>query len=540
MLKHILKPTFLLLLTMVAIVLFNLGGRPLSNPDEGRYVEIPREMVESGNYVTPRLNGLKYFEKPPLFYWLQALHIKLFDINETSMRLWVAILSMLTVAGVYIFTRHFESEKAAFFASSTLLLSGLFYALSRVIILDMPLTCFVTLGLLSFFYAFHHDGGRRRIFMYVFSIFMALGILTKGIVILALAGPIIFIWLTYTREWQNLRPFYPISCLVIMAAIAAPWHILASHENPDFLHKYFYVEHWLRYTTKMHMRYQPMWYFIPILILGFLPWTFNFFHKKHYERESFDPYRLKSFCWIWFLWVLGFFSISNSKLIPYILPAFPAIAILMGRFFYDVYHDAIDIKPTRFIAGGLYLALGCVAFLLPSAAQNLFKDASQIIPYVYSLGAIFIIGGCFMMMAAPNRVYIFSQYVVGIAILVLINLGAEYIQKTSAKPIAQYILEHDSSRRVVSYKTYLQDLPVYTKQRVIVADATGELEFGMLAEDSSAWMINTQKLLHRMKSEKFWIVGKRGEIDALKILSKKKSTLVEVFSHKELVLLKNN
>lgn len=539
MFKLITKPSFLLLISLIGFVLFNLGNRPFATPDEGRYVEIPREMVETGDWITPRLNGVKYFEKPALFYWMQATAIKMFGINEFSMRLWVAILAALTVIGVYRFVRYFESEHAAFFAGSILISSALFYALSRLIILDMPLTCFTALAMLSFFYAFHQDGLKRRFGFYGFAVCLALGVLTKGIVTLAIAGPVIVAWLSFNKQWGNLRPFYPFTAALILLLIAAPWHILASFANHDFVHKYFIVEHFERYTTTVHMRYQPVWYFVPIFLVGLLPWTLNLFHAQNLKRDVYDPYDIKSFLWIWLVWVIGFFSISNSKLIPYILPAFPPAAILLGRFFYDLYQENVELGVLKYLSAGFYGLVGIVGIALPCYVPDLFQDHETLIPYVYVLGGVFIMLGIVVALIRQNRHYIYSQYLLAIVVIVMVNVAAPEAQKTSVKPIAEYINNSLEKRRVVSFRTYFQDLPVYTHQRVIVAEASGELEFGMKAENTSEWMIAEEKLIERMKHEKFWIVAKRGAVEALRSRYKK-IKFTEILSTKEIVLIKNN
>jgi 4-amino-4-deoxy-L-arabinose transferase-like glycosyltransferase len=127
-----------------------LGNRPYATPDEGRYVEIPREMVATGNYVTPRLNGVKYFEKPPLFYWIQAGNIKLLGTHEWSMRLGSILFAVIGCLGTFLFTRKFYGAKSGVAACFILATSPLYYALSRLLTLDMPMTALVSLSLFSF------------------------------------------------------------------------------------------------------------------------------------------------------------------------------------------------------------------------------------------------------------------------------------------------------------------------------------------------------------------------------------------------------
>src|SRR5574337_68433 len=142
----------LVLLTVLIGALFGimLGNRPLSVPDEGRYVEIPREMATTGDYLTPRLNGIKYFEKPVLFYWLEAFSIRLFGLDESGLRLWPALFALFGCLAVYAAGKRLFGRRAGFLAAIVLSTSVLYYALSRVIILDMPVSVLLTVSMLSF------------------------------------------------------------------------------------------------------------------------------------------------------------------------------------------------------------------------------------------------------------------------------------------------------------------------------------------------------------------------------------------------------
>jgi len=234
-----------------------LGNRPYATPDEGRYVEIPREMVVTGDYVTPRLNGVKYFEKPPLFYWIQAANIKIFGLHEWAMRLSCLLFGLVGCVATYLFGRRFYGPHVGLAACIILATSPLYYALSRLIILDMAVTTLLTLSLFSFLMTVYTPPAfQRRLWAWAFYGFSSLAVLTKGLMALAISGPVILIWALSTGRWKDLWPAYIPSGALIFFAITAPWHILASIENPEFAHKYFIVEHFLRYTTSLHLRSQ--------------------------------------------------------------------------------------------------------------------------------------------------------------------------------------------------------------------------------------------------------------------------------------------
>ncbi len=173
----------ILVLTLVIGLFFAffLGSRPLSVPDEARYCEIPREMVATGDYVTPRLNGVKYFEKPVLFYWLQAASIRAFGLSEWTLRLWPALFALSGCLLAYYAGRKLYGRRAGLFAAAVLATSVLYYALGRTIILDMPVTIFLTGALLSFLLAVEEEGARAQRWYYLaFYAFAALATLTKG------------------------------------------------------------------------------------------------------------------------------------------------------------------------------------------------------------------------------------------------------------------------------------------------------------------------------------------------------------------------
>ena len=264
----------IILLTVLTSLFFGLflGSRPLSVPDEGRYAEIPREMAVTGDWVTPRLNGVKYFEKPPLVYWFTALSIKLFGLSEWSVRLAPALFSLLGCLSVYAAGTIFYGRRAGILSAIVLATSVLYYALSRTLILDMPVTALLSLSLCSFLIGLREpDGWKRRALLYVFYAGCGLTMLTKGLIGIVIPGMIIFVWMLVMNQWSILRSLYLPSGIALFLLVAAPWHILVQRANPEFFQFYFIHEHFERYLTKVHARYKPFWYFIPVLAGGSSP-----------------------------------------------------------------------------------------------------------------------------------------------------------------------------------------------------------------------------------------------------------------------------
>ncbi|NCP04563.1 MAG: phospholipid carrier-dependent glycosyltransferase, partial [Deltaproteobacteria bacterium] len=314
-----------------------LGSRPLSVPDEGRYSEIPREMVVTGDYITPRLNGVKYFEKPALFYWLESVSIRFFGVNEWGLRLWPALFGLLGALTVYGAGRRLYGRRTGLIAGAVLSTSLLYYALSRVVILDMAMTVLLAAALLAFLLSTHEPPGpSRRLLLWGFYLFAALATMTKGLIGMLIPMMVVGAWIGILNEWRMLKTIYLPSGLVLFLIVAAPWHILVSRANPEFLNFYFIHEHFLRYLTTIHKRYEPVWYFVPVLLLGLFPWTaFLVQSIRHSLPVSWRERRGQSdalFLILWAVLIFLFFSASGSKLIPYILPVFPPLAILIGRY----------------------------------------------------------------------------------------------------------------------------------------------------------------------------------------------------------------
>jgi len=264
----------LLVIVLLFGLIMGLGleAYPLGNPDEGRYAEIPREMVATGDYVTPRLNGVNYFEKPPLVYWCVAACYQAFGPHEWAMRLTPVCFAMFGVVFAYITGRKLYGQAAGQASAAVLGTSLLYVALARILLLDMAVAVLISATLFFFILAMQEPPGqRRRWLFYGLYTCAALATLTKGLIGFLLPGAVMFFWLVLCVQWKRLRPFYLPTGALLFLAIAAPWHLLAASRNPTWAHFYFVREHWERFTTTEHGRYEPIWFFIPIVLFGLFP-----------------------------------------------------------------------------------------------------------------------------------------------------------------------------------------------------------------------------------------------------------------------------
>jgi 4-amino-4-deoxy-L-arabinose transferase-like glycosyltransferase len=328
---------WIVLAVVVAIAWFaNLDVRKLQHPDEGRYAEIAREMVVTGDWVTPRLDGLKYFEKPPLQYWLTAMSFKAFELDEWTARLPSALAGFLTVAIVAYVGAVIASPAAGAYAA--LVLAGCVwpFGISHMVTLDALLTFWLTLSLGAFLLAQHPGASPsvQRRWMLLAWAAAAGGMLTKGLVALLIPFCALVIYSLFARDRSIWKRLHIRSGLLLFVALAAPWFVVVAARNPEFAHFFFVHEHFERFLTTEHRRTGAWWYFLPMLAAGLLPWTGIFLWRLRRSWQEAVPdahgFAWSRLCLVWSGFVLVFFSLSGSKLPSYILPMFPAIALVLG------------------------------------------------------------------------------------------------------------------------------------------------------------------------------------------------------------------
>ncbi len=309
-----------------------LGWRPIAIPDETRYAEIPREMIASGDWVVPHLNGLRYFEKPALGYWLNALSILLLGENAFAIRLTSALATGMTAVIIFFLMRRFgRRSEAGVLGAAAYLTCVLVLALGVISTLDSMLTLFLTGAMTSFFFAYREDHTAKRVgFLSLFGAFCGLAFLVKGF--LAFAVP--FITIVPFLIWEGrLKELIRISWIPLLALllVTLPWCILIHLRESDFWRYFFWVEHIKRFLSPMPGQHpKPFWYFLPILAVGALPWLILFpaicSETKAGVRRK-DP--IVRFAVCWFLFSFLFFSACSGKLVPYILPCFPPLVMLI-------------------------------------------------------------------------------------------------------------------------------------------------------------------------------------------------------------------
>ena len=325
----------LLLLGFAALWFVQLGIRHLVPTDEGRYAEMAREMFVTHDWITPRYNGYKYFEKPPLQTWFNALSFAWFGIGDWQARLYTALTGFAGVllagfTGARVFGRQAGLCAALVLASAPYWnLMGHFNAL------DMGLSFWMEATLCALLLAQRPGLPERaaRGWMWACWASMALAILSKGLIGVLLPGAVLVLYTLIQRDWALWKRLYIGSGLLVFAAVVLPWFILVQIRNPEFFDFFFVVQQFRRYLTPEQNRPGPFYYFVPVLLLGFLPWlaalprSLRDAASRLPQANGFAPLRLLL---IWAVFIFAFFSASHSKLMSYILPTAPAFALLLG------------------------------------------------------------------------------------------------------------------------------------------------------------------------------------------------------------------
>lgn len=335
-----------LLATLALWLIAFAGVRALMLPDEGRYVGVAWEMVTNGQWDVPRLDGLPFFHKPPLFYWLTALGLKLFGIHDWSARFASILAGVLTAGGLYLFARRHRNARVGAMASLILVTSPFFFAGSQYANLDMLVAGMISLTILAGANAVLRieQGLPYRGALAATYALAGLGVLAKGLIGIVLPGGVLFFWLLWRRAWRPLlKTLWPIG-LLAFALVALPWFFWMQHLYPGFYDYFFIYHHFQRFAETGFNNQRPLWFYVPILVVFALPWTIGLTRlcNRAYWRDTAQA-PLRSLMAIWLIVIVGFFSLPSSKLVGYVLPALAPLAYLIA----DPFADWLEREPQR-------------------------------------------------------------------------------------------------------------------------------------------------------------------------------------------------
>ena len=329
------QKSWLTLAALWLLLLLLAGLRPLAVPDEGRYGEVGRWMLQSGDWLTPRLNGIPFFHKPPYLYWLEAISLATFGINELALRLVPALHVGLMLVALYLAARAAGGEQLARRAALVLGTSLAFLLGGQYINHDMLVATWIGVAIWCFAFAFMAGDKPDATLARLGFAACALGMLSKGLIGIALPGLVLLVWLLWTRQLRKVLYLPWFSGLTLFAAIALPWFVIAQQKYPQLFNYMFIGQQFNRYTAATYNNPQPWWFYLASVFLLLFPWLFfalaGLRQSGRTSGSASAPLPARewsSLCWIWAAVIIAFFSVPHSKLIGYVLPVMPALALL--------------------------------------------------------------------------------------------------------------------------------------------------------------------------------------------------------------------
>jgi 4-amino-4-deoxy-L-arabinose transferase-like glycosyltransferase len=452
----------LILATLYVCYFANLRIVGFVGPDEPRYAWIARDMAETGDWITPRLYGKPWFEKPPLYYWGAGLSFKLFDVTESAARLPSAISALLaTLALAWLAWRVYGAETARWLLlllPTTVGMIGFSHAAAT----DMPFSAMLTVAMVAaaILLRIHQtpesppqvpsETHSSLFTSLLFGLFLGLSTLAKGPAALILCAGAVASWAFFTKRWQDTRRLLHSAGVIAVCLTALPWYILCAYRNPDFLRIFILEHNFKRFLTPEFQHVQPFWYYAGIILIAFLPWTGALLWTmvaglKHIRSRQMSSATCFLLCWAVFCVI--FFTISRSKLPGYILPSVPPLALILSR-------SATSLAATKNRSFGLASLLA--AALFGSAFFVVFKASDHVLKNLVAFAPL--IGLLFLFLAVANlllgALVLFRRRGIGLAavplcLLLTFQISDFFIENTPLSILSpRYIAEQVQAEQV--------------------------------------------------------------------------------------------
>lgn len=512
-----------------AIWFGNVGYRTLAEPDEGRYAEIPREMLAAGDWITPQLNGIPYLEKPPLQYWVTAAAYSVLGTSPWVSRLWTVSTGLLGIAVTYALGRAVWGARAGELAALIVASCLLYYLVGHLNLLDVGLAFFLNAAVACFLMAQRADGsiadgsihgatdrgsgngmGAQRRWMGLCWTALALGFLQKGLVALVLPVIALAAYSLICRDTTPWKRLHPLAGLAIVATVTLPWLIAVSLRYPEFLRFFFVHEHLDRFVTTIHRRTEPWWFFIAVLSVGTLPWTFVIARAVvNLWREPVAPGKLhvEKFLMIWAATIVVFFSLAGSKLAPYIVPAIAPLALVTGRWL-QTRATARMVWPAVAASAAVLLLLLALRPLLgqftqPGVKQDVYLQISAWAQIAGIVGLVGVALAAFAIQRGALRTAVAAVaggFCAGIALLMCGSNSLEPLRGGTG--IANVIRPHlTAETSFYCVGMYWQSLPFALQRTCDVAQYKGE--FGVqFAPGTTHWMPSVEGFAARWQPQR--------------------------------------
>ncbi len=521
-------PLALLALSLFALF-YGLGNLPFLGPDEPRYAEVAREMYLSGDWITPRLADITWFEKPALTYWLSALGFKLFGVSEFAARLGITLLAAVAVLLLYAFGCRVNSARYGYVSASVLLTMALWLGFARAATFDLPLTVCLAAALLAFFLweqSSDSDGDSekpRDSYWYAFAAALGFALLAKGLVGFILPAGIIGAYLLLTRRLRVLwRPKLWLLGGGLMIAVASTWYLpMLMQHGRLFIDDFIIGHHFQRYVSNKYKHPQPFYFFLLVALAGCFPWTMWLVasaQRAVQERRALltEPAeRLRLFLWLWVVVPLVFFSLSGSKLPGYILPIFPALALLAGLEI-ERWWTAERIPWAAWVTTVLCLLLAVVGWF--AGRQRPLLPASSVTALVCLVAFVALLYLAFLTMRKFGWATLFLP--VGITLLLIVALRLASPAIAQRESLREFIrttrqLAFPGERAIFfinnhhSFDFYAPDMPLRdAKSELVTAMTIDEIERTMTERNASSLIVITPQRWSNGLVERYLPLGR--------------------------------
>ncbi len=514
-----------LTLAFSLIYLGTIWYRPLFTSDETRYAEIAREMIAHNDWVLPQLNNLRYFEKPVMGHWLNVLSMCIFGQNEFAVRFSSALAVLLSAYLLGILIKKYQGDKLwSTWSQLVFLSSSLVFAVGTYAVLDAPLTFFLTATLVSFFLAwrekkFWHKNG----YLALTGIACGCAFMTKGFLAFVVPALVIGVFLCWERRWKELFTLSWIPLLFTMLT-CAPWAVMVHLEDGDFWRYFVVVEHLQRFIEKENSQHpQPFWFFIPILIVGIVPWILllpSIIRGYRGKINSLFQDALLRYFACWAVLPFIFFSLSSGKLATYILPCFPAIAALIA---YGLLQQINDNSEDKYFKVLLKIIIYCFVLAIVSILVAQLLMLLKITPLALydnsewgklSLGIIAVVGWILLLHIAIKSPAKSRQYLWFISGSMLAMLVVHFIVPNhvlAAKAPEKFLLAQEHRIRpettIVCYKNLITAVCWYYKRdNVFIYSRGGELEYGLSHPEAQGRLLSEDDFAALVKNPENHVV----------------------------------
>lgn len=454
---------------------YALSNRALGEPDEGRYAEVAREMWVSGDWLTPRLDGFNFFDKPPLHYWATAVAYSLFGATPLGARLWCALTGLMSMAAIHwagsrLFNREVGTSAALILGSSLLFMLG-----SHINTLDIGVAAFLTLAIALFLVAQFDASAIRYRFALTLGMWvaLALAVLSKGLIGVVLPGAAIVVYACWQRDFAVLRRVSPLTGAVVLLLVCAPWFVLMCRQHPEFFDYFFIRQHVTRFLTNEDNRNKPLWFYLPVVLIGLIPWCFFTPLKKTAFAKIINREPAQVFLLSWIGVVFAFFTISHSKLPFYILPLFPALALLIAIFFVSMTTRELIVR--MWLLATLLLCLYAFAqfaapFINPNSKSELISHGLHTLATALLPILIATVAGIGLAHTGRRHLIVWVLALASLAgwqwALQSYTADADFNSARQAADLLRPSI--DANTKIFTYQRNLRGLPFYLNHFVIV------------------------------------------------------------------------